>query len=133
MKTPHTLASSCLLVAALIAPSLAPADDGNWKKGRIYYRMVCTACHVEMGTSIPPASRRMNEWRSYFDAGQHDASGRSNPQLSYYTSRAYREAVQDSNRAAKKFLDADDATMFEDVRAFVIHGAADSDTPASCN
>jgi len=67
------------------------------------------------------------------DADKHDASGKSKPKVSDYTSKAYRESIKDSNKAAKKFLKMPDAALFADVKAFVVHGAKDSDTPASCN
>lgn len=46
--------TACLL-AVLMTPFMAQAGDGNWKKGRIYYRMVCTDCHNDhAGGAISP-------------------------------------------------------------------------------
>ena len=50
-------------------PFVAQAADGNWKRGRIYYRMVCTACHAEQaGGSISPATMTIAEWKAYIEA-----------------------------------------------------------------
>lgn len=122
-------------VFLLLTPmqELFAADDGNWKRGRIYYRMVCTACHKAMtGKSISPVTKTIAEWKAYIDADKHDASGKSNPSLKYYVSTEYRESIKDKNKVAKKLLKIPDAEMLADVRAFAIHGAKDSDTPARC-
>ena len=108
-------------------------EKGDWKRGRIYYRMVCTACHKAMtGKSISPVSKTIAEWKAYVDTDKHDASGKSNPSLKYYTSTAYRESIKDENKVAAKMLNVPDDKMLADVRAFVVHGAKDSDTPARC-
>ncbi len=110
------------------------AGKANWKRGRVYFRMVCTVCHIDMtGNAVSPNSRTIAEWTAYMDANQHDASGKTKPMVTDYTSKAYRESIKDSNTAAKKFLKMPDAALTADVKAFVVHGAKDSDTPASCN
>ena len=115
----------------LFSASLAVQAAGNWKKGRIYYRMVCTACHTsQAGGSISPATMTKAEWGVYLDADSH-AKGKD--KVSYYISQDYRKSIADSNRAAKKFLKVANDALAADVRAFVIHGAKDSDTPARCN
>jgi len=107
------------------------AADSNWKKGRIYYRMVCTACHKDnAGGSISPATMTRAEWNAYIGTDKH-AKGMD--MVSYYVSKKYRNIIKDSNRAAAKFVDIANEIMLADVQAFVIHGAKDSDTPASCN
>lgn len=106
----------------------------NKKRGQVYFKMVCTVCHIQMAEkSVPPASRSMAEWRAYFDANKHDASGKSRPELSYYVSQEYRDSIKDSNKAANKFLKFSDEQIAADVREFTVNGAKDSDTPASCN
>lgn len=127
----------CLLLLGLVLavpmPVFAADDDGNWRRGRIYYRMTCTACHKEMtGNAISPMSRTIAEWKAYVAADKHDASGRSNPSLKHYVSKTYRASVKDTNKAAAKFIDLSDEQLLADVRAFVVHGAKDSDTPARC-
>ena len=47
MKTVKRIFSACVLTA-VITPYVAVAADGNWKTGRLYYRMVCTACHINI-------------------------------------------------------------------------------------
>ncbi len=122
---------TAFVLGAFMTPFLAQADDGNWKKGRIYYRMVCTACHADSaGGAISPSTMTKAEWGTYIDADSH-AKGKD--KVSYYVSRAYRESIKDSNKAAAKFLKVPDAELMADVKAFVIHGAKDSDNPARCN
>lgn len=120
-----------LSVLSLLSASLAVQAAGNWKKGRIYYRMVCTACHTnQAGGSISPATMTKAEWGAYLDADSH-AKGKD--KVSYYISQDYRKSIADTNRAAKKFLKVPNGALAADVRAFVIYGAKDSDTPARCN
>jgi len=107
------------------------AAETNWKKGRIYYRMVCTACHKDdAGGSIAPASMTQAEWAAYIGTDKH-AKGKD--MVSYYVSKKYRNSIKDTNRAAAKFAEVASENLMADVRAFVIHGAKDSDTPAQCN
>ena len=118
---------ACLLGAAIPVQ----AADGNWKKGRIYYRMVCTACHKDhAGGSISPATMTKAEWKAYIAADKH-AKGKDT--VSYYVSQEYRNSIKDTNKAAAKFLKVPNDELMADVQAFVIHGAKDSDTPARCN
>jgi len=106
----------------------------NQKRGQVYFKMVCTVCHLqEVENTIPPASRSMDEWRAYFDANRHGASDAPHPELNYYMSVEYRESIQDHNKAAKKFLKLSEQQIYADTREFAIKGAKDSDTPASCN
>lgn len=125
-----------LIIATLTflpATQVFAADEGDWKKGRIYYRMTCTACHKAMtGKGISPASMTIEEWKNYSAADQHDATGNSNSSMKYYVSREYRDSVKESNKAAAKFIDMSNEELLANVRAFVIHGAKDSDTPARC-
>lgn len=119
----------------ILTASLAWAEDNeaNKKRGRVYFKMVCTVCHIQTASkAIPPNSRTMDEWGSYMDLGKHDATGKSNPSVRYYMSKEYRESIQDTNKAAQKFMDLTEEQLFADVRGFVVSGAKDSDTPASC-
>jgi cytochrome c553 len=128
------IAGLALVVAGMMSVDMAAAaGKGNWKRGRVYFRMVCTACHVEMtGNAVSPNTRTIAEWSAYMDADTHDASGKTKPKVADYVSKEYRESIKDSNKAAKKFLKLPDDALFEDVKAFLEHGAKDSDTPASC-
>jgi hypothetical protein len=125
------------IVAAALALGLATkalAVEPNKRRGQVYFKMVCTVCHVQkVDRTIPPNARSMAEWTAYMDADKHDASGKTDPTVSYYASTAYRESVKDSNKAARKFLKLPADQVYADVKAFVVGGARDSDTPASCN
>ena len=130
MNVYKKLITTCML-SAILSPFMVQAEEGNWKKGRIYYRMVCTACHKDAPVgSISPASKTKAEWSAYLDADNH-AKGKE--KVSYYVSKEYREKVKGSNRAAAKFIKNSEASLLADVKAFVIHGAKDSDSPARCN
>lgn len=130
MKLYKKAIAACVL-GFLMTPFMAQAADGNWKKGRIYYRMVCTACHSEQaGGSISPATKTKAEWKAYIEADSH-AKGKD--KVSYYVSKEYRESIKSSNRAAAKFIKVPNDELLADVKAFVIHGAKDSDSPARCN
>lgn len=125
------------LTAFLLAPfgsSIAEDLKANQKRGRVYFKMVCTVCHIQTAVkTIPPSSRTMAEWRAYFDANKHDATGKTQPEVRYYVSQEYRVSIQDKNKAAKKFLKLSNEQIYADVREFAVSGAKDSDTPASCN
>ena len=123
-----------LMVVLLSFSSLVEAKKGNWKKGRIYYRMVCTECHEEQaGRKISPAERTKAEWADYFEKNIHgpqDATAKY--AASYFVSREYRESIKDTNRAAKKMLNIPDDKLLEDVKTFLNHTAKDSDQPSRC-
>ena len=107
------------------------AEEGDWKVGRIYYRMVCTACHRDhAGGAIPPSNMTKAEWKAYIAADKH-AKGKDS--MKYYVSQEYRNSIKDTNKAAAKFASMPDDEMLANIQAFVIHGAKDSDTPARCN
>ena len=123
-----------VIAVFLATSSMVEAAKGNWKKGRIYYRMVCTDCHVkEAGGKISPAEKTKAEWTDYFEKNIHgpkDAPAKY--AASYYVSREYRESIKDTNRAAAKLLKIPDDQLLEDVKAFLIHTAKDSDQPSRC-
>ena len=128
--TPRRTLLSALLLGLLAAPFAAQAE-GDWKKGRVYFRMVCTACHTEKaGGAISPTTKTMAEWKAYIAADKH-AKGKDS--LKYYVSKKYRESIKATNKAAAKFIDDDEAALMEDIKAFVIKGAKDGDAPAKCS
>ena len=121
------------MAALLTVAWTTAAQAENWKRGRIYYRMVCTECHTEQaGKSISPSQMTMAEWKSYLEADKHAASGKANPSVRYYVSKEFRASVQDTNKAAAKLIDVPDEELYADLRAFVIKGAKDGDQPARC-
>lgn len=133
-KTWVTLLSVAALLITFSSHALAGDLKPNKKRGQVYFKMVCTVCHMQtVERSIPPADYTMEQWAAYFDADAHDKSGKTNPKLSYYVSTEYRESIRDTNKAAKRFMKLDNEQLFVDVRKFAVNGAKDSDTPATCN
>lgn len=130
----HHKSSIAALVILLAMSSVAEAVKANWKKGRIYYRMVCTDCHVnEAGGKISPAEKTKSEWIDYFEKNLHGPQDvPAKYAASYFVSREYRESIKDTNRAAAKLLKVPDEQLLEDVKAFLIHTAKDSDQPSRC-
>lgn len=120
-----------LAVGLLAAPFASLAEDGDWKRGRIYYRMVCTACHTEKaGAAISPTTKTMAEWKAYIAADKH-AKGKDS--LKYYVSTKYRDSIKATNKAAAKFSDVTDEELMNDIKAFLNKGAKDGDAPAKCS
>lgn len=110
---------------------LAEAATGNWKNGRIYYRMVCTECHAQQERGkISPNEKTKAEWADYFEKNRH--SSKDSYAASYFVSREFRESIKATNRAAEKMLKVPDEQLLEDVKAFLIHTAKDSDQPSRC-
>jgi cytochrome c5 len=118
-------------VAALTAALSAQAYDADWKRGRVYYRSVCTSCHaVQAGGSINPSSKTKAEWSAYLQADKH-AKGKDT--VKNYVSKPYRASIKSGNKAAEKFADVPDAELLDDIKAFLLKGAKDGDAPASCS
>ena len=78
------VATSFLTIMLLLSVGTMWAADvePNKKRGRVYFKMVCTVCHIqEAAKPIPPNTYTMAEWQAYMDAGKHDLTGNSNPSL----------------------------------------------------
>jgi cytochrome c5 len=70
MKLTKTLSAAALL--SLFATS-ALAYDADWKRGRVYYRSVCTSCHaVTPVGSVSPSVMTKAEWAAYLKADKHN-------------------------------------------------------------
>ena len=119
-----------LLLALATLPFAAQAGEGDWKRGRIYYRMVCTACHAQKGGSIAPSKYTKAEWAAYIKADKH-AKGKDT--VKQYVSKAYRASIKSGNKAAEKFADTPDQELLDDISAFLLKGAKDGDAPATCS
>lgn len=120
-----------LLAVTFLASTAASADDGDWKRGRLYYRSVCTSCHVkDAGGSIAPTTMTQAQWAAYLKADKH-AKGKDS--VKKYISQSYRNSIAGSNKLVAKMLDVSDADLRNDISAFVMKGAKDGDAPASCN
>jgi cytochrome c5 len=120
-----------LLAATVLFATSAQAYDADWKRGRIYYRSVCTSCHVASPIgSLNPSSKTKAEWATYFKADKH-AKGKDS--VKQYVSKEYRASIKASNKAAEKFADVPDQELLEDVMYFLQRGAKDGESPASCS
>jgi len=126
----HRILASGLLLTLFALPFASLAGEGDWKRGRIYYRMVCTACHVQKATSIAPSKMTKAEWAAYIKADKH-AKGKDS--LKFYVSTAYRNSIKASNKAAEKYADLPDSELLDDIKSFVEYGSKDGEKPASCS
>ena len=133
MKQQNKLIAALIIFMFALTP-VVQAAKGNWKKGRIYYRMVCNDCHLkEAGGRIAPKEKSKAEWHEYFDKNIHGPQeGPHKYTVDYFVSVEYRESIKDANRAAKKMLKIPPEQLLEDVKAFVVHTAKDSDQPSGC-
>jgi cytochrome c5 len=130
MKPTQTLAAAAVLALLGISFSVQ-AYDADWKRGRVYYRSVCTSCHAAQPIgAINPSAKTKVEWTSYLLADKH---ARSKDSVKQYVSKAYRASIKSGNKAAEKFADAPDQELADDIKAFLIKGAKDGDAPASCS
>ena len=124
-------ATCVLTLAALGCATQAAAYDGDWKRGRIYYRSVCTSCHVASPIGgINPSSKTKAEWTAYLQADKH-AKGKDT--VNHYVSQGYRNSIKAANKAAEKFAEVPEKELAEDIKAFLLKGAKDGDAPASCS
>jgi cytochrome c2 len=111
------------------AMSAAQAYDGDWKRGRIYFRYVCTACHkVELKKPVPPNERTRAQWAAYIQADKHGKDT-----VKHYFSKQYRDSIKATNKAAAKFAAVPEQELLQDVKAFLHKSAKDGDAPAGCN
>ncbi|MDP2823799.1 MAG: cytochrome c [Sulfuritalea sp.] len=120
-----------LLTAAALFVSAAHAYDPDWKRGRVYYRSVCTSCHVALPVGqINPSGKTKAEWTAYMNADKH-AKGKDS--VKQYVSKAYRASIKSGNKAAEKFADTPDQELLDDVKSFLLRSAKDGESPASCS
>jgi len=84
------------LAACLLgAPLLARAYEGDWKRGNVYYRMVCTECHkIQAGGAIGPITARARNGR--LPAGRQARQGKDS--LRYYVGKPYVRASRPATR-----------------------------------
>lgn len=123
--------AAVLMLVLLGAALPASAYDADWKRGRIYYRSVCTSCHVALPIGqINPSGKTMADWTAYLSADKH-AKGKDT--VKQYVSKSYRASIKSANKAAEKFAEVPDQELLDDIKAFLIKGAKDGDAPASCS
>ncbi|MDP2751453.1 MAG: hypothetical protein Q8O31_02445 [Rhodocyclaceae bacterium] len=120
-----------LLAGVTLATSAAYAYDADWKRGRVYYRSVCTDCHTKSPIGqINPSKQTKAEWTAYLQADKH-AKGKDT--VKQYVGKPYRASIQATNKAAAKFADTPDQDLAEDVKLFLLRSAKDGEAPASCS
>lgn len=120
-----------VVTAAALFASAAQAYDADWKRGRVYYRSVCTSCHVASPIGqINPSAKTKAEWTAYLQADKH-AKGKES--VKQYVSKEYRAKIKSSNKAAEKFADVPDQELMEDIKVFLLRSAKDGEAPASCS
>jgi hypothetical protein len=91
-----------LIAAATLSAAPVLAYDADWKRGRIYYRAICSSCHTALPTGvIQPNGRTKAEWSAYMKADKH-AKGKE--PVSKYISKDYLESIKASNKAADTIL-----------------------------
>ncbi len=123
--------TAAALMALLGTSFSAQAYDADWKRGRVYYRSVCTSCHTTVSVgAINPSTQTKADWSAYLLADKH-AKGKDT--VSKYVGKDYRTSIKDTNKAAAKFLDTPEKELFDDIKAFLLKGAKDGDAPASCS
>ncbi|MBU0752835.1 MAG: hypothetical protein KJ787_00385 [Gammaproteobacteria bacterium] len=126
--------SALTLTVALLgvtASEVALAYDADWKRGRVYFRQVCTSCHMaQVNKQFSPNEKKKAEWAAYLDADKHN---KGKDTVKQYFSKQYRASIKATNKAAEKFADTPDQELIDDVKAFIIRGAKDGDSPASCS
>jgi len=133
MKMPSMTRISVAIALFAVGASVF-AYEGDLKRGRLYFRQICTACHQKMiGKAIAPNERLKADWTAYLKADKHDKSGKTNSSVKYFITKAYRETIKGENKAAEKLLNANDAELYADVQAWLQYSAKDSDNPAGCN
>jgi len=119
-----------LAAFTLAAPFAASAYEGNWKRGDVYYRMICTDCHKTKPCGpIGPNSRTRAEWKTYLEADKH-ANGKD--ALKPYFSKSFRAGIAGKNKAAAKFANEPEDELFADVQALLMRSAKDGDAPTGC-
>lgn len=120
-----------VVTAAALFATAAQAYDADWKRGRVYYRSVCTSCHVASPIGqINPSAKTKAEWTAYLQADKH-AKGKES--VRQYVSKEYRAKIKGSNKAAEKFADVPDQELLEDIKVFLLRSAKDGEAPASCS
>ena len=106
MKFTKTLTAGAAL--CLLASS-AFAYDADWKRGRVYYRQVCTSCHMaQVNKQFGPNEKTKADWAAYLTADKH-AKGKDS--VKQYYSKAYRASIKATNKAAEKFADTPDQAI----------------------
>lgn len=120
-----------LVAAATLSAAPALAYDGDWKRGRIYYRAICSSCHgTTPGGVIQPNGRTKAEWAAYLKADKHEKGKDS---VSQFFGKPYLDGIKANNKAAARFADVPAEQLFKDVEIFLERSAKDGAAPATCS
>ena len=120
-----------LVAAATLSAAPALAYDADWKRGRIYYRAICSSCHSTTPNGvIQPNSRTKAEWVVYLEANKHD---KGKEPITKYFSSDYLNSIKASNKAADRFSSVPADQLLQDVLLFLQRSAKDGESPASCS
>jgi cytochrome c5 len=131
MTYARTFINAAALIALLGASLAAQAYDADWKRGRVYYRSVCTSCHTAAPIgAINPSTKTKADWSANLLLDKH-AKGKDT--VSKYVAKSYRASIKATNKAAEKFAETPDQELMQDIKAFLIKGAKDGDSPATCS
>lgn len=120
-----------IALATAMLSTAVQAYDADWKRGRIYYRSVCTSCHAASPIGqINPSSKTKADWAAYMKADKHEKGKNT---VKQFVSKDYRAKIKSANKAAEKFADVPDQELLDDVTLFLQRGAKDGEAPASCS
>ena len=120
-----------LIAAATLSAAPVLAYDADWKRGRIYYRAICSSCHTTTPNGvIQPNGRTKGEWVAYLKADKHDKGKEA---VSKYFSKPYLDSIKASNKAADRFSSVPSDQLLQDVQLFLQRSAKDGEAPASCS
>lgn len=120
-----------LVVAATLSAAPVLAYDADWKRGRIYYRAICSSCHSTTPVGvIQPNGRTKAEWAAYLEADKHD---KGKEPVTKYFSKEYLNSVKANNKAADRFSSVPSDQLLQDVQLFLQRSAKDGAAPASCS
>jgi len=120
-----------LVAAAILSAAPALAYDADWKRGRIYYRAICSSCHSTTPVGvIQPNSLTKAEWAAYVEADKHN---KGKEPVKKYFSKEYLDSVKANNKAADRFSSVPSDQLFQDVQLFLQRSAKDGPAPATCS
>lgn len=120
--------TAVLVTVVAVSDALAKS---NPRRGNVYYNQVCNACHKQAGADLQPDSRTIEEWAAYFAVDLHNA-GVDQQSVKHFLSESYRASIATENKAAKKFEKLSEEQLFQDVRAYLLNNASDSDVANPC-
>ncbi|MCK7579406.1 MAG: hypothetical protein MZV65_29250 [Chromatiales bacterium] len=117
------------MVAVVLGLPLLAQAEGDWKRGRVYYRMVCTACHVEQASGAIAPEHQDQGRMDGLPAGRQARQGQGHAS-STTSARTTATASRPPTRRPRSSPTCPNRSCSRIVKAFVITGAKDGDAPA---